>query len=241
MMWLPMICLAKQCFGNAEPDLCPAGTRKIRRSGELLGRLAAPVIAVLLSVISVTANAQTVLVLQHANLIDGSSPEPIRNASVVIRGRDIETVQTTAGSLPANAKLIDLKGGWLLPGFVDAHTHLHDVASARRALQYGSTTVRVMGTPMFMDVGMRELHNAGASDVPAVVAASYQIRPDIIQAWPSFELDFPNLRRLTSGLHGADDLRAVVRAIAARHVDLIKVLATERSGTPDRPAEAHLQ
>jgi imidazolonepropionase-like amidohydrolase len=86
---------------------------------------------------------------------------------------------------------------------------------------------------MFMDVGMRELHNAGASDVPAVVAASYQIRPDIIQAWPSFELDFPNLRRLTSGLHGADDLRAVVRAIAARHVDLIKVLATERSGTPD--------
>lgn len=182
------------------------------------------------------ATAQTgkdVLVLTHANLIDGLSPNPIQDATVLIRGHQIEVVEATGGRLPARARVIDLKGRWLLPGFVDAHVHLFDVASAQRALQYGSTTVRVMGTAFFMDVAMRELHKAGATDIPNIVAAGYQIRPDIVQAWPTFRLDFPNLRRLASGLHGADDLRTVVRAMASRHVDLIKVLATERSGTPD--------
>jgi imidazolonepropionase-like amidohydrolase len=100
-------------------------------------------------------------------------------------------------------------------------------------LEQGATTVRVLGTSHFVDVRMRELHAAGASDVPRVIAAGYQVRPDLVDAFPDFLLDFPQMLALRRGLHGADDLRRVVRALAERRVDFIKVLANERAGTPN--------
>jgi imidazolonepropionase-like amidohydrolase len=178
-------------------------------------------------------NKETVLVLVHANLIDGISPEVLPDATIVVRGGRIESVGRSAVAPPAGAQVVDIKGRWLLPGLVDAHAHLFDLAAARRALQYGSTTVRVLGVEHFIDVGMRELHNAGWTDLPAVVAAGYQVRPDLGTAEPGFLLDFPNLNRFISGLRGADNLRLVVRVLAEHHVDLIKILATERAGTPD--------
>lgn len=176
---------------------------------------------------------KTVLVLTHVNLIDGISPEVLPNATIVVREGRIESVERNAVAPPGGAQVVDVKGRWLLPGFVDAHAHLNDLAAARRALQHGSTTVRVLGVEHFVDVGMRELHNAGVTDIPAVVAAGYQIRPDLGTDEPGFLLDFPNLNRLLSGLRGSDDLRTVVRALAEHHVDLIKILATERAGTPN--------
>ena len=176
---------------------------------------------------------ETVLVLAHANLIDGISSEVAHDTTVVIRGPHIESVGTQAAAMSADAAVVDLKGRWLLPGYVDAHAHLSDLDSARRAVHYGTTTVRVMGVNHFVDVGMRELHNGGMTDLPAVVAAGYQIRPDVAQAFSGFLLDFPNMSKFVSGLRGTDNLRNVVRAYAGHHVDLIKILATERAGTPE--------
>ena len=180
-------------------------------------------------------NTETVLVLVHANLIDGVSPEVLTEATVVVRGGRIESVGVgkNAAMPPAGSQVVDVRGCWLLPGFVDAHAHFNDLAAARRALQYGTTTARLLGVDHFADVSMRELHNNGLTDIPAVLAAGYQIAPKMGTDFPPFLLDFPNLYRLVSGLHGTDDVRAVVRAMASRHVDLIKFIATERAGTPD--------
>jgi len=79
---------------------------------------------------------------------------------------------------------------------------------------------------------MRELHRAGLTDIPEVVAAGYQIRPDLSQGNGDFFLDFPGMNPFMSGLRGSENLRSVVRLLAERHVDLIKTLATERAGTP---------
>src|SRR2546421_9349011 len=67
-----------------------------------------------------------------------------------IRDLIVTGVQTFAlpiwsAPLHAGARVLDLQGRWLLPGFVDAHSHVRDLASARRAVQFGTTTVRVMG------------------------------------------------------------------------------------------------
>lgn len=193
-------------------------------------------LAAITSLLSPTGLAQSnepVLVLAHANVIDGISSEVARDATIVVRGGHIESVETKTAAIPANAVVLDLKGRWLLPGYVDAHAHLMSLASAGRALQYGTTSARAMGVNYFVDVGMRELHNAGMKDIPAVVAAGYQIRPDVAQAFSGFLLDFPGFMKFSSGLRGADNLRTVVRAYAEHHVDLIKILATERAGTPD--------
>jgi len=202
--------------------------RKTTRRVLLLTLLAAAVDA------KVSAQStEKVLVLLHANLIDGVSSEPVHDATIVVRGARIENVSSKPASLPAGAEVVDLKGRWLLPGYVDAHAHLFDIAAARRALQYGTTTVRVMGVNNFADVGIREPHNGGMTDLPGVVAAGYQIRPDLAKAFAGFLLDFPTMSRFASGLRGSDNLRSIVRAYAEHHVDLIKVLATERAGTPD--------
>jgi imidazolonepropionase-like amidohydrolase len=79
---------------------------------------------------------------------------------------------------------------------------------------------------------MRELHHAGLTDIPEVVAAGYQIRPDLAEAYEAFFLDFPSMSGLMSGVRGSDNLRRVVRLLAERHVNLIKIFATERAGTP---------
>ena len=52
-------------------------------------------------------------------------------------------------------KTIDLKGKYVLPGLIDAHTHAADFAAFRRALESGVTTVRSAGVSHYVDVGLQ--------------------------------------------------------------------------------------
>jgi imidazolonepropionase-like amidohydrolase len=117
-----------------------------------------------------------------------------------------------------------------MPGYVDAHVHLADMERARIALRSGATTVRTMQCDHFVDVRIRDAHRQGQKDLPDVVAAGYQIRPDMS---PAFFEDFPALADLRTRVSGTDSVRRVVRAIVSRGVDHIKFLATERGGTPE--------
>ena len=173
--------------------------------------------------------AQT-LALTRANLIDGVSPEPARNVTVLIRAGRIERVTRGRSAIPPGASVIDLGGRWILPGLIDAHVHLRDLRSARAALQAGVTTARSMGVPHFAHAGIRDLHAAGAADIPDVLAAGYHVQPQLDD---EFFLDFPQLRRLSQGLTSPDSVRLAVRAMRERGADFIKVMATERAGLPE--------
>jgi imidazolonepropionase-like amidohydrolase len=54
-------------------------------------------------------------------------------------------VSVGSAPAPAGTRTVDLKGGFLLPGLIDAHTHLANLAAARVALESGVTTVRSSG------------------------------------------------------------------------------------------------
>jgi imidazolonepropionase-like amidohydrolase len=173
--------------------------------------------------------AQT-LVLKNANVIDGISAEPRLNMRVAVRDGRIESIQAGDQGGGAGATVIDLKGKWLLPGYIDAHVHINNLQSARRALLSGVTTARSMGVSSFVDVGFRELHRNGGSDIPDFIASGYHVRPH-----PAEELflDFPKLFDLMRGVSGTQNVRRVVRANLEHGVQVIKILATERAGTPD--------
>jgi imidazolonepropionase-like amidohydrolase len=82
----------------------------------------------------------------------------------------------------------------------------------------------------FADIGIRELNHSGVSDVPDIVAAGYHVRPHPAD---EFFLDFPQLADLMGGVRGAENVRRMVRALASRRVNVIKVMATQRAGLPE--------
>jgi imidazolonepropionase-like amidohydrolase len=172
-----------------------------------------------------------VIVFQHANVTDGVSSEPLRDVTVMIDNGKITGIQKSLKLVPAGAEVIDLKGKWLLPGYIDSHVHV-DLEQAQRALRFGITTARTMGGGGFIDIEIRDAHRRGRSDIPEVLAAGYQVRPDVINA-PSFLKDFPELADMKPRVSGTENVRRLVRAFASKGVDHIKVLATERAGTPD--------
>jgi imidazolonepropionase-like amidohydrolase len=83
--------------------------------------------------ITVAATAQPVAI-HNVRLFDGTRLVP--NATVVFDNGVITGVNT---AVPANAKLIDGTGKTLLPGLIDAHTHVYGTA-LERALRFGVTT-----------------------------------------------------------------------------------------------------
>jgi len=167
------------------------------------------------------------LALTHAHVVDVRSGRVLSDTTVVIRDGRIAAL---GGAVPAGMRTVDLKGKYLLPGLVDAHTHIASLAAARTALVSGVTTVRSSGVSNFWDVGLRELVKRGYLPGPDMAASGYHVRPRLAE-----EVFFnePSLGDLMGGLRGADDLRRVVRVNLAHGVDWIKVLATERAGTPD--------
>jgi imidazolonepropionase-like amidohydrolase len=177
-------------------------------------------------------NDANVVVFQHANVIDGISNEPLRDVTVIVANGKITGIQKILKRVPADAEVIDLKGKWLLPGYIDSHVHVN-LEQAQRALRFGITTARTMGGGHFTDIELREAHRRGRTDIPEVLAVGYQVRPDMFSLNSSLIKDLPELADLKSPLSGTENVRRVVKAIASRGVDYIKVLATERAGTPD--------
>jgi imidazolonepropionase-like amidohydrolase len=205
--------------------------KNTRRRGCVAGLVACFMLAATSSLLpDHRAQQQPVLVLTHANIIDGESREPIRDATVIIRrGRIEQIVAGTVEALPS-ATVVDLRGRWVLPGFIDAHVHIGTMAAARTALRSGVTTARSLGVSHFADVGLRELHRAGIADIPDIIAAGYHVRP---RPADEFFLDFPALSDLMSGVTGPENVRRMVRALIERGVDTIKIMATERAGLPE--------
>ena len=143
--------------------------------------------------------AQTnVYVLKAARLFDGASGQLMTPGIVVISGGLIQSVGN--GNAPAGATVIDLGDATLLPGFIDAHTHLSDefnpdyngdallslqrpisekairaTVNARKTVMAGFTTVRDVGSSDFIDIGLRNSINAGYVPGPRMLVAVHAL------------------------------------------------------------------
>lgn len=100
------------------------------------------------------APAEELLVLRHATLFDGTTTVSRADMDVVVEGERIKLIVRDADVDPAilqKAKIVDLRGRFLMPGMIDAHVHLatppnrrQAEAVLRRDIYGGVTAVRDM-------------------------------------------------------------------------------------------------
>jgi len=193
----------------------------------------------ILALLAINSSAQepsSPLVLEHANVFGGSKSPSLHDMTIVVSAGRIESVQTSAQKTryPRLARRIDLHGAWLLPGLIDAHVHVADIAGVHRMLALGITTGRSMLTTGYEDVGLKALYDRGDKDVPDILAAGFpvvarpmQIKPDL----SSLFLDNPDLDDIRfRDRIGIDGAQRIVLDNAKRHVDWIKVFANGRAG-----------
>lgn len=172
--------------------------------------------------------AAETIAITRANVVDGVSATRVRNATIVIRDGKIASLRA-GGPVPAGARVIDAGGRWIVPGLIDAHTHISSTANGRRALHSGVTTVRSASVPAYQDVVMRDLAKAGRIAAPDVLATGVFISPDLGETL----LADLRLAPLASGARTPEQLRLLVNVNADRGVDWIKTRGTERAGLPD--------
>lgn len=194
-----------------------------------------------------------VVVLKAARLIDGTGAPAIGNAVIVITDNKISSVgEAGSVSIPAGAKVIDLGDVTLLPGFIDAHTHLIGrvlgdpdgdmslvkdyesfgamlgVIHARDTLLAGFTSVRNVGAAgRFDDMALRKAINEGWTPGPRMETAGHALG---ITGGHCDENGFrPGL--LDPGIadgvaNGPEQIRAAVRYQIKYGADVIKTCAT---------------
>ena len=195
------------------------------------------------------AAAPTVVVLRAARMFDPSRDELDRDAVVEVEGTTIRAVRSGAAAVPAGAATIDLGDVTLLPGLIDAHTHvllqgdptsrsydqqilnesvphrtIRAVAAARTALLHGFTTLRDLGSEGagYADVALRDAIAEGYVPGPRLFVATKA--RDITGAYPllGYSAEWP----LPTGVQvvdGPDAGRRAVREQVRYGADWIKV------------------
>jgi imidazolonepropionase-like amidohydrolase len=130
-----------------------------------------------------------------ATLIDGSGAAPVPNAVVLVQGTKIAAAGPAASvKVPPKATIIDVKGKFILPGFIDCHTHITTESSelesytdskslaTLRALQLmnrylasGVTAIRDVGSPIESMQALARARRAGYVDTIRLFPCGYLI------------------------------------------------------------------
>lgn len=175
-----------------------------------------------------TAAAAQDLDLVGATVIDGTGAPPRAGVTIIVRSGRIDQILERPPPPTAGVRRIDLKGRFLLPGLIDAHSHIESPGAALRALQSGVTTARVLGESYLRALGTRDLIRARHAPGPELLVSGPIIRP---RPGEAFFITFPQFGAALNGeLRGVERIAAVTRAMLERGVDVIKVAASERAG-----------
>jgi imidazolonepropionase-like amidohydrolase len=202
------------------------------------------------------SRGEDIVVIRAGTLLDGRS-EPRRDQVIVVRGPRIEAVGSAREvTVPDGAVVVDLSRATVLPGLIDAHTHVflqgedpkeggydaqllfHGLAyraaratvSARRALEQGFTTIRDMETEGagYGDVGIKQAIERGHIPGPRMFVVTRAISTTGGYPLEGYapEVEVPKGVEIVDGPVSA---RKAAREQLDHGADWIKVYMTHRS------------
>ena len=172
------------------------------------------------------------------------SGKPIANALIVVDNDRVVSVGT--GTPPAGAELIDLSRYTVIPGMIDAHTHMTYYwdgapgtrprggnrlpsvsmvlarANLEKTLEAGVTTVRDMNAAELTDVAMRDLIRMGTWTGPRMFVVGFGLG---VTRQPYR----PGAAAGPGTVDGPDEVRLRVRQLIASGVDWIKMFGSTGS------------
>ena len=130
---------------------------------------------------------------------------------------------------PAGVETLDVSGKFVLPGFIDAHTHADQLSQVRRALESGVTTLRSASVGSYRDVAIGRMVAAGHLAGPDYLGSGIFITTNIGDA----RLASESLFGIADEIRSEADLTMLVRVNAENGVRAVKTRATERAGLPN--------
>jgi imidazolonepropionase-like amidohydrolase len=170
-------------------------------------------------------------------LWDGSGDPPIRDGFVLVDGDRIAAVGKAGETpLPSEAQVVERSGEFLMPGLIDAHTHvtiipglgnqvgqllqpierqtMRGVGNLRRMLDSGVTTARIMGEENWLDVAFKEEVTRGVLDGPNLIISTRMITQSNGHG------------RARSAFDGVDEIRKGARENLYGGADFLKMFIT---------------
>jgi imidazolonepropionase-like amidohydrolase len=188
----------------------------------------------------------TAILVKAGSLVDVASGTVKKNQEILIENGVIKDVGPSL-VVPAGMRIVDLSRRTVLPGLIDVHTHVTsqpedyyadrfrrspiDVAVtahvyARRSLEAGFTTLRVVGSPEYVDVALRNAIDAGKVPGPRLKVAGLAIgstggHGDLTGFSPYLRFE-----RFSGVADGVDAVRKLVRQNVKFGADVIKMIAS---------------
>ncbi len=196
---------------------------------------------------------EKIIAIQAGKLIDGKSDVPQTGVTILIKGNRIAEVGKNI-KIPNGAQMINLDNATVLPGLIDAHTHvllqgditsaeydeqiykesipyrtIRAVAAVRNALMNGITAMRDVETEgaMYADVDIKKAINNGVIPGPRMWVSTRAMAPTGAYgpSGYSWELHLPKGVQIVDG---ADNCRQAVREQIANGADWIKIYCDRR-------------
>jgi imidazolonepropionase-like amidohydrolase len=200
-----------------------------------------------------TAQTDSFYLLKPDRVFDGENMHS--NWVVLVRGNKIEEAGAMRFKLPANTRIIELKGATLLPGLIEGHAHLflhpynevswndqvlkesraertaRAVTHARATLMAGFTTVRDLGTEgaQYDDAGLKKAIEKGIIPGPRMIIATRAIvaKGAYGPKPESADMEFP---QGAAEVGNVQEMMNEVRTQISKGADLIKIYADYRWG-----------
>jgi imidazolonepropionase-like amidohydrolase len=193
------------------------------------------------------APAPRQVAVRAARLLDPSTGSIVSNPVVLVAGDRIAQVGARL-AVPAGAEVVDLGDVTLLPGLIDAHTHVtaqpgdnyyEDLfrrspidwavvahAFARRTLEAGFTTIRDVGAPEYVDVALRNAIERGEVAGPRMAVATLAVSATGGHGDTTGFSPYLRFEGFSNVADGVGEIQKLVRRNVKYGADLIKVLAT---------------